>query len=78
MLRVSYVEDDGRGQTDYETVLCNASDTPFQILASHSVNPETRNIYLNGRYIAKKKLEQPFSVLVGRVNMIFLTVRCKN
>ncbi len=77
MLRVSYVEDNGYGQTDYETVLCNGSDTPFQILADHAVNPETRNVYLNGKYIAKQKLEQPFNALVGRVNMIFLTVRLK-
>lgn len=75
MLRLSYAEDTGHGLSKYKSFLCGVNDTPFQILSRLKVNPETHNIYLNGKQVSNQKMNTPFRELVSNVTTIFMTAR---
>lgn len=77
MIRVTYVEIWGPDR-EVSSELYYAGDTAQQVLTKHSVNPETRSIYLNGLLATKDQLEQPLQALCAGGTRLFMTVKPKN
>lgn len=75
MLRLSYAEDTGHGRSKYKSFLCGVNDTPLKILSWLKVDPETHNVYLNGKQVSNQKMNTPFRELVSNVTTIFMTTR---
>ena len=57
---------------DLKTFVINF-ETPNQILEHYHINPETKNVYINGVLLSKQKMNKP----IGLSGNIFMAVKNK-
>ena len=76
MLRVAIVEE-SRNDHDYQVIMTRETDTIMDILTHRRVNPETKNIFVNGRYVKEESLAKGLRTFGGIGTTIFITIKCK-
>lgn len=73
MLRVAVTEE-SRSEPSYQVLLTTGNDTVRDILTRKHVNPDTSNIFVNGKLI--KEFDKMLSTFT-RETTIFITIKSK-
>ena len=76
MLRVAIVEE-SRNDPDYQVLMMRETDTLMDILTHKKLNPDTKNIFVNGKLVKEESLVNDLRTF-GRIGTtLFITIKCK-
>ena len=76
MLRVAIIEE-SRNDPGYQVVITKETDTVMDILTHKRINPETNNIFVNGKLMKEESLTVGLRTFVGDRGTVFITIKCK-
>ena len=71
MVKIALIDDEG----GYNALVASGSDTPYQILTHHHINPQTRKVFINGKLIAGEKFNSPLSGFQSQGSTIFIRIK---
>ena len=76
MLRISFSEE-LKDDSLYQTIMVSETETVRNILTRRNINPQTRNVFLNGSLVNEESLGKTLKEFGIKSATLFLTVKFK-